>query len=157
MIYYRAMKILLILLLALPVYSQIEVKYDKFKDQTIATSDAAHIESLDLTVKAMHKGQTVDDVQYYLIFRTSGREWKYLRSHGLIFVADGQRIDLGNGLHDGEIGNRAIVRELMLYRIDRQNLEKLANSSTLEMKLGYNVAQFGPKDKKGMKEILEYK
>ena len=155
-----SMKILLFLLLALPVYSQVNVNYDKFKDQTIATSETTHVESLDITVKAMHQGQNAGDVKYYLVFRTSGKEWRYLNSHGLIFMADGERINLGNGFHDGDVKTtryRVSVSETMIYQIHREDLEKIANSTSLEMKLGANVAQFGPKDKKGMREMLEYK
>lgn len=153
------MKILLFLLLVLPAYSQVKVNYDKFNDRTIITSDGAHVDAfIDLTVKALHKGQTAEDVQYYLVFRSTSREWKFLRSHGLIFLVDGERFDFGPGTRDGEIATKyPVVHETMIYRIEREDLEKLANSSALEMKLGYVEAKFGPKDKKGMKEMLDYK
>lgn len=154
------MKILLFLLLTLPVYSQVDVKYDKFKDQTTATSDTYLSKGLQMYVKAMHRGEKSEDIQYFLVFRDSGKDWQYLRSHGLIFLADGSRMDLGTGAHDGKINTSRFgssVSEVMMYRIVRADLEKLANSSLVEMKLGRTELVFGEKDKKAVKEMLDYK
>ena len=154
------MKILLFLLLALPAYPQVKVNYDKFKDQTIITSDGAHITpSLRMVVKALHKGTHADDVQYFLLFQSFGKEWKYLKNHGLIFLADGDRIEFGNGWHDGKVSSSRYVNveEVMTYRISKEDLERFSNSSSLELKLGFTEAKLGERDKKGLKEMLEYK
>ncbi len=158
MIYYPLMKILLILLLALPAYTQVKVNYDKFKDQTIIATDEVRLDPITtLTVKGLHKGEKSDDVQFYFLFRSHSRSWLFLKSHGLIFLADGVRYDLGDGSHDGEVTRYANVRETMIYRIGRRDLETFAKASVLEMKLGGLEKTLDEKDKKGMKEILEYK
>lgn len=153
------MKILLFLLLALPVYSQVKVNYDKFKDQTIATSDTYLSKGVQMFVKAMHSGTKAENVQYFLIFRSGGREWRWLNNHGLIFLVDGERINLGPGAHDGDVHSsryRVGVTETVVYRIDRQDLEKLVSPS-VEMKLGQTEIVWGEKDKNAVREVLDYK
>lgn len=146
------MKFLLILLLAVPVYSQVAT-YDKFKDQTIISTDAVRLDrTLSLAVKGLQKG---DEIQYYLIFRSSSRSWSFLRSHGLIFLADGERIDLGNGSHDGTVKSYGVT-ETMIYLISRADLEKLHRAASLEMKLGFFEVAFKPAHRQGIKEMLGY-
>lgn len=153
------MKILLILLLAFPVYSQVKVNYDKFKDQTIATTDTYLSKGVQMYVKAVHPGTKAENVQYFLVFRSSSREWRWLNNHGLIFLVDGERMDLGRGAHDGDIHSsryRVGVSETVIYKIQRDELEKLVSPS-VEMKLGQTEIVFGENDKKAVKEMLEYK
>lgn len=146
------MKFLLILLLTFPTFAQVTTKYDKFKDETLIESDSLRIGRVVLTVKALHKGQKADDAQLYLVFRSSSRSWLFLRSHELVFLADGERIEV-RGSHDGRVTGAGVV-ETMVYSIDRAELEKLANALSLEMKLGFYESKL--KDRKGMKEILGY-
>jgi hypothetical protein len=148
---------LFILLLTFPAFAQIDVKYDKFKDYTVLTSQPNRIGYLQLTVKAMHQGEKPADLKYYLLFRSSSRTWQFLRGRGLIFLADGERIDLGEGSHDGNVSRHSSgVVELMMYPLTRTELEKLANASSLEMKLGYVEKKLDGDDRKGMKEMLAH-
>ncbi|PYS99092.1 MAG: hypothetical protein DMF63_13565 [Acidobacteria bacterium] len=151
------MKLLLILLFVVPCYSQATTSYDKFKDQTTVSAESVHIGGrLHLEVKAIQRKP--DATQYYLVFRQVSRSWVFLKSHGLIFLADADRIDLGDGQHEGKTnGHYGGVTEIMIYPIQREDLETLVKSPSLEMKLGPVEAKLDEKGKKGMKDVLEYK
>jgi hypothetical protein len=152
--------LLIILLLACPLFAQ-QVEYDKFKDQTMVTGEPVRIDRLYMTVRALHKGQTPGaDLFAYLVFRSSSRSWMFLKSHGLIFLADGERIDLGDGGHTGDVSSSRYsvgVTERMIYPISHSDLEKIVKATAVELKLGYVEAKLEDKDKKGMREILAYK
>lgn len=145
--------LLLCLLLTVPTLAQVNVTYDKFKDETLISTDSVRLDrTVLLAVKALQKGETIN---YYLVFRSSSQSWLFLRSHGLIFLADGERVDLGNGSHDGRVG-RGSVTETMIYLIAKSDLEKMDKATSLEMKLGFLEATFKPGHRQGIKEILGY-
>lgn len=155
--------LLLVALLAFPSFAQ-TARYDKFKDITFISADEARIGHVRMEAKALHPGEKLvksGDLQCYLVFRSSSRSWLFLRSRDLIFLADGERIALGAGSHDGDVSsaryNSVGVTERMIYTITRADLEKLVAAKSLEMKLGYLEAKLEEKDKKGMQEILQYK
>lgn len=151
--------LLLVLLIALPSFAQ-KVEYDKFKDKTTVSGESVRLErSIVMAVKASHDGQTPTEIRPYLIFWSTSRSWSFLRSHGLIILADGERIDLGDGTHDGHVrGGRSVsVAEVMIYPISRSDLEKIVKATAVEMKLGFMEMKLEDKDKRGLREVLAYK
>jgi hypothetical protein len=148
---------LLILLLAIPAYSQVTARYDKFKDVTYLSTEAIKLgPRVTMVVKGVQEKGAISP---YLVVYSGSRSWMFLRSRGLIFLADNERIDLGDGSHDGKVSTGTYstggVRETIIYRIDRAHLEKLANAASVEVKLGYLETKV--EDRKPFREMLEYK
>lgn len=151
--------LLLVAILATPLFSQ-TISYDKFKEQTSVISDSRFVSAqLSLTVWAMYAGQRKSNVACFLVFRSGGRNWRFLEAHDLTFLADGQRMPLGSGRHEGQVISTRVasgVREAMTYPIPCDDLAKLANASSLEMKLGYAEVRLGEKDKQPIRSIVDY-
>ena len=161
------MKFLLLLLFAVPAFAQ-TVTYDKFGDNTSVRTESVRTPvfmngSLFMATSCLHKGITladIDDLHCSLVFRSSSRSWQFLKSRELIFLADNERINLGEGSHDGDVSRSRYssgVTERMTYKVSRSDLEKLAKASLVEIKLGYAVGRLDPKDLKGIKDVLAYK
>ena len=157
------MKFLLILLFAAPAFAQPTVTYDKFRDVTSVSGESARVSSLHMVPTCLHKGEKLTaaaDLHCYLIFRSASRSWEFLKSRDLIFLVDGERVDLGKGTHEGDVSSsryRVGVTERMMFKIPRAELEKITAASSVEFKLGYVEGKLDPKDLKGIKDVLAYK
>lgn len=143
--------LLLVLVLSIASFAQ-SVNYDKFDDKTTISGERVRVAGILMQPQAVEKD---NKLYYFLTFRSASNEWRFLRSRTLIFLADGERINLGEGQREGKIERRGVT-ERLLYSLTKDELTKLANSASLEMRLGMVEAKLDEREKKGMKELLGY-
>lgn len=76
-----------------------------------------------------------DDPKFGLIFITGGADWRFLKDHRLYALVDGERLELGEGQHDGNVYLGGVSEE-MIFDLTRDQIEKLANGKSVEIQLG---------------------
>jgi hypothetical protein len=157
------MKILLILLLAVPCYSQITTRYDKFKDASITTFSDGWVHAktahdgvrLKFYAYYTHPGQVKRDEQYWLMFSNYCRLDCMGRGNNLIFLVDGNRMALGAGQYGLENLRAPLgLQERLLYSISREELDSIANAKEVSFQLGKFETELSEKQKAGIKELL---
>lgn len=137
--------LLVIALLAVAGFGQV-VKYDKFKDETTVhvevkvksnTKPRNKLDNLKLLAAFKYSGQTLrKNIDLFgVAFSAGNQRWRFLRSHGLIMMIDGERHDLGSGDHDGQITGSGVY-ETVTFIVDRSTFSVIANAKTLELQLG---------------------
>jgi hypothetical protein len=137
--------IILILLLTFAAFSQ-NAKYDKFKDETTVLVEVKvkdngkprnKLDNLKLITAFSYDGQTLkNDIDSFVVeFSQGNQSWRFLRSHGLIMIVDGEREDFGKGDHEGEVMTRGVF-ERVTFLFSRKIFEKMVNAKTVELQLG---------------------
>lgn len=142
----------------------LEMKYDAaVKIGYVATTRAL----LDLTA-AKNSSQKVDfrmayvyrdaergrDSAYLVGVLSEAEDWKFLKSNSLTVVADGQNIVLGNA-HRLYRRTPSSAQELLLYKINRSAMAKIAKAKSLEVKLGTYSGNLSDKLQVMIKNLLE--
>lgn len=144
-------------------HSRFTYSFDKFKNETtIGTTVKFHepkekLELLECSIFFTFTGQTIDaNIQsFLLVFHPIGStEWQFLRSHHLIFLLDGQKLDVGDGEHDGTVV-RGGVNEYVLFTVPRETVEKMALAKSVEIQLGSFEEIISPKSQPRIKTILD--
>jgi hypothetical protein len=127
--------------------SRFTVKYDKFNDLTSVTAgpffvgnSKGHLRSaveVSMSARFEYQGVTLNapPKDFYLIFHARGIEWEFLTSRHLVILADGERIDLGEGEHDGDV-RRGGVSEVLIYELAADTFQKIAKARTVDLKIG---------------------
>lgn len=140
-------KILFILILSLPVGLVAQTTaYDKFKDRSTVTleikvKDGAKprnkLDNLNLVLAYSYSGKelTRSPDFYTARFTQSNQQWRFLKHHSLIILADKAKIELGPGKHDGKILSYG-VSETILFLLLPKHLESIASATDLELQLG---------------------
>ena len=121
-------------------------RYDKFKDETHVSVGPFFIGGtksyvwsgfqLEMTAHFFSKGRiTEQPTVFYLAFRSSSKEWQFLRSRELYALVDGERLALGEGDHDSDIRFGG-VSELLIYQLSADVFYKLGTAHHVELKIG---------------------
>jgi hypothetical protein len=140
---------------------QIIVSYDKFKDQAqIKTSPVIVLNPdvlrlLGTSASYLCKGGTSCKTEYiYINFVSqSYHGWQYLTSRDLIFIADNQRINLGEAIRVGDVAGGTTI-ELLSVIVPVDVFRKIANSQSLEGKLGTTVFAISYEDRVTFRMLL---
>lgn len=149
-----------------------KVEYDKFKEKTRVYFSKTRIEEgkkskaraggVLLSVNFFFDGESLksDVDEYFLFFEAVCREWCFLENNTLRFIADDKRINIGDGEHNGKIGNVGLLRytlgvkESIVYKINRTDLTTIANAKMSEFQLGNYEAVLNDKHKRILKNML---
>jgi hypothetical protein len=122
----------------------IERTYDRFKDHTLLDlnldDDTKRQEpplsmSLFYFSKGVTRGPMKSGETIHFMLATHGKEWRYLTYRRLILLVDGERMDLDEPTHSGDVVSGG-VREIMQAHLSRQQLLQLANARRVEVELG---------------------
>lgn len=101
--------------------------------------------------------KSVDDFQ--LTFSASGKDWKFQRDQGAIFLADDERINLGTGDLESDVNRRTFggyqTQETIVFKINRSDLQKLANAKTVEVKVSNRAFTVKKDYLDGFKNMLD--
>jgi len=141
------------------------LKYDKFKDYTVVAckpfdllTTGEHMavglaqgmgrgpygrgpavtfpSRFELSAAFGFKGAKLnDEPKFGLIFISGGADWRFLKDHKLYALVDGERLELGEGQHDGNVYLGGVSEE-MIFDLTREQFEKLANGKSVEIQLG---------------------
>lgn len=126
---------------------RISQKYDKFKDTTRVTlklynvggsSDSAFYGGrLSMAASFVFRGQQLQAAPEDVVmsFTSTSQEWQYLYSRDLYAIVDGERMSLGTAERFSEVGRGTVQEELVLL-IPLDTFARIANATTVEMKLG---------------------
>lgn len=139
------------------------VKYDKFTDKTtviysgsLLNSTLSYMSSgtmMNINVAYEFKSQTSKNPidKFVLFFRSSGKNWSFLKDRSLYVLADENRIEMGNGSHDSDIGRSLFgdvrTNEILAFEITKNQLSEFGNAKTLEIKLGGREFKIKDEDK----------
>lgn len=144
---------------------QVQVEYDKFKDVTTykthppTEDDAGFLTDLEITASFTCNGQRVyvPNTVYLNFISSSQNGYQCNLNSELIFIADGERIDLGTLLQMGWRDRvlTTIVREVMGKNISVDILTKLANATNVEGRLGKNEFKVSYEDRLVFRMLLQ--
>jgi hypothetical protein len=147
---------------------QYKITYDKFTDKSrvlylgdIVSSSLLPGRMVQLLAAFVFEGDklTSDVSEYALMFESTGKDWEFLRNRELYVLADGERMVLGEGLRESDIKRTLFMgyqtSELLGFRVTREQLEKMANAKSLEMKVGERVIKLKSSSQKGFRNMLE--
>jgi hypothetical protein len=124
--------------------ARIEVKYDRFEDETHVKLEPTRVlggfyEDVKMGASFFYKGQKVSAPDYfYILFVTNTKEWRFLRDsqRELTALADGERLALGTLDRDSHVRESGRVSEIMVKEIPYETFLKIVNAKKVEMKLG---------------------
>ncbi len=124
---------------------RVTVEYDRFGDVTVVSASDMQLAqvrgsgSLTLTVSFSYKGKTKIPASSGTLFfhamsdlRTS---WRFLRYRDLIVLADGERMNFGEGDHEGRI-YASFVAGTIAFTALIEKLERIGKSQTVQLQLG---------------------
>lgn len=144
---------------------QVQVEYDKFKDITSYQSyppivvDTDFLTDLEISASFTCIGQRtcVPDKVYLKFYSSSQNGYQYNVNSDLIFIADGERINLGTLLQTGWRDRvlNTYVREILGTDISTNDLAKLANATTVEGRLGKNEFKLSYEDRLVLRMLLQ--
>jgi hypothetical protein len=147
------------------------LEYDKFKDKTDVHAPYFRLKAWTPTLKSLHvKSAFVfptdtmkeDETYFTLFFYSTGNKWSFISDSNLYVIADGKRLSLGKGDHDGEIELDRTLRsardvslwENVSFLVPREIYEQIANAEKVEIKLGNIETELTPEAKQAFKNIL---
>jgi hypothetical protein len=90
-----------------------------------------------MTARFLYPGQILTEpVSFFALwFQASGQKWEFLKSRQLYALIDGERFDLGEGLHDGDVQRRG-VSESLGFVIAAEVFKKMGTGSVVELRIG---------------------
>lgn len=131
----------------------IEVKYDRFKDHTLATLRGVKLkatmllEDIDMSLLYIMPGTTAKPpgiVSLTLTVVTRG-SWQFLSCHSLSLLTDGRRVDIPAAKHTGTVGSGYVIERISVI-VPIEAFLQIANSSKVEGQLCSNEFTIeGPK------------
>lgn len=94
------------------------------------------------------------DSIYLVGVMSDAKNWKFLKSNSLTIVADGQKIVLGKAYR---LYRRtpSSVQELLLYKVSRSQIAKIAKAKNTEIKLGMYSGKLSENLQLMLKNMLE--
>lgn len=146
-------------------HKRFSVSYDKFKDESwvdvgpfVVGGDMRYFTTgsqFYMTARFRFAGETVSKPvnNFALWFRASGRDWQFLKSRDLHALIDGERFDLGEGKHDGDVGRRG-VSEAIGFLIPSEVFQKLANAQRAELRVGNFELTLKDEHKEAFRDLL---
>lgn len=155
------------------------ISYDKFEDRTLVSFSGfnmigfgesvamaiansspngrtAKASSLALGAGFVFQGDTLkqEPADYFIYFYYSGDDWKFLKSSKLIALVDGERIQFGDGDADRDVKYSG-VSELVGFKASKEELQKLSQAKSVEMKIGNFVRVLKPEHLQMFGDILK--
>ena len=136
---------------------EFEKSHDRFNGITEIFTSTNLDSSTFITVAGFYKGKEFGENsihQYRLSFWAHGKDWRYLRCHGVSMLADDVPVDLPESTHDGRVLSHS-VSESVTLKIERSVLEAIANSKTSEVRICGDEWKIPQKMKSLVKRILD--
>ena len=147
--------------------AKIEQRYDKFKDYTAVRSMPLPLsgtmalvmsdEMISLLAGFIFNGQekkaSVNEAMIAL--QSSSKNWVFLKESRFIALVDGRRIDLGEAERDSSISAFGGVRELVAWKITRNQLEQIAYGNSVEIQAGRREYKLKDNHLYALREIVE--
>jgi hypothetical protein len=133
-----------------------ELHYDKFQDNSLIELDLGQVMNDAgthfLSIWAVHKGKEPQEARFvtFYVYR-HGRDWEYLKHHGVAIVCGERRLNIYKAGYDSELdtksGRRDNCHEFFNIDLPSGYLQAvLEQDKDLEIKLGdHDPITIGPK------------
>lgn len=140
------------------------IEYDKFKDRTYLDVGPFYVggtaryvmsgSSLYMTGRFMHKGEILSEAisDFVLWFRASGKEWEFLKERHLYALVESERLDLGEGLHDGDVRYGG-VSESLGFLIPAEIFQKLGVAQSVQLRIGRSELTLKDEHKEAFRDL----
>jgi hypothetical protein len=121
-------------------FAEIQIKYDKFKNRTVVSTDPKRTEigtklHPALNLVGSYPGQTPSrPMDCQLGFVLTNPSWAYLRCHYLYCLADGNPVELPPSKHHGDVGRGSVLEQVFVW-VSFSIIEQLSKSERVEFKL----------------------
>jgi hypothetical protein len=134
---------------------RVNATYDKFKDLTqvgfapvfvVRPSTSPDHTGLAFGISAVYEGSTPKGppspsiLSWVFVSTSFRRADKYSASHGVIVIADRERIRLGETNYDTAInsvqGTNVFIEQMVLLQVPLETTAKISNSKTVEIQIG---------------------
>lgn len=122
------------------------VQYDRFKDEThiglspffVKVRKTKGVARLAMSADVLFPGTIPKTHVSYvsLTFRVYGQRWRFLYDKSLYALINGERKDLGEGSHYGELTNFGGVTETLTFMIPTDTFETIAKSRPVDFQAG---------------------
>jgi|SRR6185503_14283152 len=129
-------------------HKRFSVNYDKFKDESwidvgpfVVGGDMRYFMTstqLHMTARLRYSGTTIKKPvnNFVLWFQATGKDWTFLKDRDLYALIDGERFDLGEGRHDGDVRHYGGVSETLGFLIPAEVFQKMGKAEKTELKIG---------------------
>ena len=125
------------------VTPKVDVEYDRFKDVTVVSISPIFVinpnpTGLQFGLMSGYKGRipvTPKSVIGVFMSASPSEYEKYKISRGVIFLVDGERINLGTATHAPDYRNGFFI-EAMLIEVPFETLQKINRAKTVEVQIG---------------------
>lgn len=152
--------LILVLVSVLSLHAQkppkgLEVKYDKFQDETLVITDYLYTGSRDQTVwfEYTFRGQTLkaDAGEFVMVVadKCGSRYCFYDFDAEIVFLIDGERLKKSNPDHQ-------LASDIILFDLTRSELAKIANAKTVEFQVGRREGAIRSEDLSILKSLLTF-
>lgn len=124
-------------------------KYDQFKDETsvmVGGKLGMPIKGTTLSMQAFYevKGKQAHQPDAVVLnFISQSNDWKYLNSHDLILLVDGERMPIGTLERDGTVGE-GYVLEFLAAPLSPEKFSKIANAKKVQGELFTTEFELSP-------------
>lgn len=130
---------------------KVEYKYDKFQDQTQLNIKSRLSKKTDsnlmlLNIFTSFSGKTPpSDVKIFFGFISFDKTKQYDKNRSLIILADNERIKPVEFAYEYEPARSNLISEVVSYELSRDDLQKIAESKSVEMQLRTTEFAFNAK------------
>lgn len=142
-----------------PLRSQdVEIEYNKFKDQTSVMLNA-YVDGNPLTLHAgfVCRGDSLcQPDQVAISFADPNDDWTYLRNHECVFLLDDEtRVVIDDVIHDSKIGS-GFVLEFIHTSVPFDAFLIIVNAEKVEYQVGPTQGEVTGRQMKALRQVLSY-
>jgi hypothetical protein len=107
-----------------------------------------------LTYYLYKEYQDPDPTAYFVAFVSESDDWTFEKENNLSVLADKQKLSLGNAFRLYRQNGKK-VQELLLYKVERSTLQKIAKAKSFSLQIGKYSGKIGDGLQKSLSELLE--
>ena len=139
----------------LPTDPPLTRSYDRFDDMTTLSVRGVEIgEHLTVSPQILFRGTKrprATDATFDFMFSSRSDDWRFLKYHDFVVIADDKRIEL-DSRHDGEVVGEGVI-ETVFVPIPAATFLRLANSTKIEARLGSTEIRLAPDTIEALRQL----
>jgi len=151
---------LMVILASFLTYAEIEKKYDRFTKKTTISTKLSPFSSKGPKLCCgpfIFEGEILkkSPKEAPIFFMSRNDDWEYLNCHHTYLLVDGEPVDLGEGIHHGEVGS-GYVLEFIFHEVPFTLLQKLALAKKVEVKICNTEFVLTREDSSDLQEYIRF-
>lgn len=96
----------------------------------------------------------IKEPQFSMSLISHTAEWRFQKNHALFALVDGERLALGDGQNDGNVGLGDGVSEHLVFNLTQEQFAKVANGKSVEIQLGGFERKLKPEHIQKFKDLV---